>query len=125
MAKTVIMFMKDEMYSGGREANEQFRKVVKEFASYILDGEITFKEYTTSSQYRIEAAFDETPDCTVVFTFENNSEAQAQACIRGIMPFEYRSFSSRKIVPVYVEKDNSDGITSYSINSFGIRPSGM
>lgn len=122
MAK-ILMFMRDELYVGEKERNDEFREYVKAFVPHIIEGEITFAEYCVNTPYGFDEAFRENPDCEIVFTTENNSLAQSESCIRGYLTFEWRCFNSKKMVPVIVEKKTDDGITIYTTSHYGIRHS--
>ncbi len=119
MAK-IVMFMRDELTSIEEKRNEEFRNIVKEFVPYIIEGEITFAEYNVNTPFGFMSIFDENPDCELVFTTENSSEAQFEACKRRYLTFEWRCFTNRKLVPITVRKDTSYGYVSYEINTYSV-----
>ena len=112
----VVMFLRDEMFSGEKERNEEFRKKVNELANLMLEDGYTCAEYNVNTPAGFEKAFEDNPDCKVVFTTENNSEAQYQACKREIPVIEWRCFSDNKVSLVRVNKDTKDNITSYEVH---------
>ena len=114
MAK-VVMFMRNELFSGEKERNEQFRKKVNELVKMMLEDGYTCKEYNVNTPSGYDMAFAENKDCQLVFTTENNTEAQYQASTRNIPVMEWRCFSDNKVSLVHVDKNMSDGITSYSV----------
>ncbi len=115
----VVMFMRDELFCGEAKRNQEFRNIVKSFVPFILDGEITYSEYDVSTQLGFDKAFFENPDCELVFTAENNTEAQYQASRRNMLVFEWRCFGGKKLVPVKVNKE--EGMIVYNKSHYGIR----
>ena len=101
----VVMFMRDEMFSGEMERNIQFRQKVDEVARSLFDGDYTCKEYTVNTPAGFNNVFEENPDCQFVFTTENNSEAQYQACSRNIPTLEWRCFTEGDVVAINVKKE--------------------
>ena len=117
MAK-VVLFMRDELYVGEKERNEEFRKIVGEFIPYMIEDHSIAEFYGC----RIERAFQENPDCELVITTENNTTVQSEANTRGVLCFEWRCFTTKKIVPVKVTiTEKNDGFTMYKIGHYGIR----
>ena len=120
MAK-VIIFKRCEINSGEKERNEEFIRLVHEFAPYILEGEIDYVETTTNTKWGYANLFMENPDCELVFTAQNNNEAQAEACERGIMTFEWTCFAAKKFVPVETKREIKEGMTWYHKNQHRIQ----
>ena len=108
--------MRNGSFPVEKERNEEFRKKVNELANLMLSEGYSCAEYVTNTEHGFNVAFEENPDCQLVFTTENASEAQYQACQRGIPVLEWRCFSDNKVSLIKVDKDMSDGITSYSTN---------
>ncbi len=115
MAK-VVMFMRSEMFSGERERNEEFRKKVNEVLKKMGKDGFTIKEYNVNTPFGYNMAFEENEDCELVFTTENDTEAQCQASTRGIPVMEWHCFTDDTVSLVYVDKDMSDETISYSIS---------
>jgi hypothetical protein len=84
------------------------------FTYYYGEYGYSCSEYLVNSPRGFESVFEKNPDCQLVFTTENNREAQYQACLRGIPVLEWRCFTDGKVSLTNVEKDVSDGITSYT-----------
>ena len=74
MAK-VVMFMRDTLTTTERIRNSKFREVVQEFAPYIIEGDVTYAEVCVNTRTGFENVFLRNPDCELVFTIENNSDA--------------------------------------------------
>ena len=110
----IVMFIRDEASSGAKEINAEFRKKVDEIAKIMVADGYSCSEHLVNSPRGFESVFEKNPDCQLVFTTENNREAQYQACLRGIPVLEWRCFTDGKVSLTNVEKDVSDGITSYT-----------
>ena len=107
MAK-VIMFIRHEISSKEKERNNNFRNKVKEITKLMLNDGFTCAEYSVNTPAGYQRAFDENKDCELVFTTENDSEAQYQAGIRDLPVMEWRCFSDDKISLVKVSKTKMD-----------------
>ena len=110
------------MFTGEAKRNAEFKKVVEQFVSYILEGDITIETYSVNTQSGRKCAFEENPDCEIVFTTENDTENQEEACSREILVFEWRCFTSKKLVPVKIVPMNEEG-SMLARNHYGIRTS--
>ena len=109
----IVMFMRNEMFFGEKERNEQFRKKVNKIAKLMLDEEFTYSEYNVNTPSEYSLIFNENKDCQLVFTTENNTEAQYQACIRGIPVLEWNCFTDDKFYLVNVNKSIEQEIPMY------------
>lgn len=93
---------------------EEFRKSVEEFASYIIDGDVTFYESQANTWFGINNAFDENPDCELVFVATDTYRPQSEACKRGYLTFDWYS-TTKKLVPTKVEDHTNDLCEVFSI----------
>jgi len=118
MAK-VVMFIRDELYSGEWERNNKFREIVKQFVPYMIE-DPTYFETTANTPAGYEWVVNDNPDCEIVITTENAYKTQYEFSKRGFLVFEWRCFSNESmIVPVVVKED--DGI--YTTSHYGIKTS--
>ena len=120
MAK-VVLFIRDELYSGEWERNNKFREIVKSFVPFIVD-DPTYYETSANTRAGFAAVFDKNPDCELVFTAENNCHAQYAANSRGILTFEWRCFSDpTKLVPIKISKEDHTSFCIFRPDHYGIR----
>ena len=113
----VVMFIRDELYSGEWERNNNFREIVKRFVPFMIE-EPTFYETTVNTPSGYQQVVDENPDCEIVITTENAYKTQYEFVKRGFLVFEWRCFTNpSKIVPVTIKVE--DGV--YTTSHYGIR----
>lgn len=118
----VIIFKRCESFSGERERNVEFRKMVEEFAPFMLGKNVTYSEYEVNTKAGFEWAFSENPECELVFTAENDLDAEYEANQRNILVFEWRCFNDKTFVPVRVKKNMMCGMIAYSKSFYNIHP---
>lgn len=99
MAK-IVMFIRDEMFSGEWERNKNFREIVKQFVPFMIE-DPTYFETTANTPAGYKWVVDENPDCEIVITTENAYKTQYEFSKRdfwsssgAVSPHRRKSFLS-------------------------------